>query len=122
MKIAMVRFGAAREKGAMAFVEFLGISQVDTMEAPCGGRPYYAGAWGGMTRRNLSVGCIMAMASGKKPPASTPYIAQRRNGALSPTIGCSIRHWFDTFARAKSTLLLKTYGPSERELADKTAE
>ena len=32
MKRAMVRFGGAREKGAMAFVECLGVSQEDTME------------------------------------------------------------------------------------------
>ena len=34
MKIAMVRFRGAREKGAMAFVECLGFSQEDTMEGP----------------------------------------------------------------------------------------
>ena len=32
MKRAMVRFRGAREKGAMAFVEYLGFSQEDTME------------------------------------------------------------------------------------------
>ena len=64
----------------------------------------------------------MAMVAGKKPLASTPYIAQRRDGALSLTIGCSTRHWLDPFARVKSSLLLKIHGPSERELADKTAD
>ena len=34
MKIAMVRFRGARDKGAMAFVECLGVSQEDTMEGP----------------------------------------------------------------------------------------
>ena len=34
MKRAMVRFRAAREKGAIAFVECLGFSQEDTMEGP----------------------------------------------------------------------------------------
>ena len=33
-KRAMVRFRGAREKGAMAFVEYLGFSQEDTMEGP----------------------------------------------------------------------------------------
>ena len=33
-KRAMVRFRGAREKGAMAFVECLGVSQEDTMEGP----------------------------------------------------------------------------------------
>ena len=37
----------------------------------------------------------MAMVASKKPPASTPYLAQRRDGALSLTIGCSTRHWLD---------------------------
>ena len=34
MKRAMVRFRGAREKGAMAFVECLGVLQEDTMEDP----------------------------------------------------------------------------------------
>ena len=34
MKKAMVRSRAAREKGAMSFVEYLGASQEDTMEDP----------------------------------------------------------------------------------------
>ena len=34
MKRAMVRFRGAREKGAMAFVECLGVSQEDMMEGP----------------------------------------------------------------------------------------
>ena len=34
MKRAMVRFKGAREKSAMGFVEYLGVSQADTMEGP----------------------------------------------------------------------------------------
>ena len=34
MKRAIVRFRGAREKGAMAFVEYQGVSQEDTMEGP----------------------------------------------------------------------------------------
>ena len=34
MKRAVVRFGRVREKGGMAFVECLGVSQEDTMEGP----------------------------------------------------------------------------------------
>ena len=64
----------------------------------------------------------MAIVSGKKSPASTPYLAQRRDGALSLTIGCSTRHWLDPFVRVKPSLLLKIHGPSERELADKTED
>ena len=70
----------------------------------------------------LVVGCVIAMVAGKKPPASTSYLAQRRDGALSLTIGCSTRHWLDPFARVKSSLMLKIHGPSERGLADKTAD
>ena len=36
-KRAIVRFRGAREKGAMAFVECLGVSQEDTMEGPVEG-------------------------------------------------------------------------------------
>ena len=75
-----------------------------------------------MAGRNLLVGCVMAMASGKKPPASMPYLAQRRHEALSLTIECSTRHWLNPFARVKSSLLWKIHGPSETELAGKAAD
>ena len=74
-----------------------------------------------MTRQNL-VGCVMAMVAGKKPPASTLYLAQRRDRAFSPTIGYSTRLWLDPFARVNSSFLLRPHDPSERELADKTAD
>ena len=64
----------------------------------------------------------MATVAGKKPPASTPNLAQRRDGAPSLTIGCSTRHWLDPFARVKPSLLLKVHSPLERELADKTTD
>ena len=64
----------------------------------------------------------MAMVAGKEPPASTPYLAQRRDGALPLTIGCSTRHWLDPFVRVKSSLWLKIHGPYDRELANKTAD
>ena len=70
-----------------------------------------------MTRRNLLVGCVMAMVPYKKLPASTPYLTQRRDGALSLTIVCFTRHWLDPFAREKSSWLLKIHDPSERERA-----
>ena len=75
-----------------------------------------------MTLRNLLVGCVMATVAGKKPPTSMSYLAQIRGGALSLTLGCSTRHWLDPFARVKSTLLLEIHVPSERELANKTAD
>ena len=98
-KRAMGRFRGAREKSAMAFVECLWFSQEDTMEGPL-----WRETLGSMMRRNWLVGCVMAVVAGKKPPASTPYLAQRRDGALSPTIGCSTRHWLDPFVRVKSSL------------------
>ena len=75
-----------------------------------------------MTPRNLLVGCVIAMVIGKKPPASTPYLAQRRDEAFSLIIGYFTRHWSDLFARVKSSWLLKIHGPSERELAKKKAD
>ena len=75
-----------------------------------------------MTRRNLFVGCVTATVTGRKPPASTPYLAQRRDGALSLTIGCSTRHWLDPFVRVKSSFWLNIHGPSDKELANKTAD
>ena len=61
----------------------------------------------------------MAMVAVKKPPASTPYLAQRRDGDLSLTIGCSTRHWLDPLARAKSSLLLKTQWPFRARASEK---
>ena len=77
---------------------------------------------GDLRRWNVLVGCVVEMVSGMKPPASTPYLVQRRDAALSPTIMFSTRHWLDPFARAKFSLLLKRRGPFERELTDKTAD
>ena len=68
------------------------------------------------------VGYVTAMVAGKKPPASTPYLAQRQDGALSLTIGCSTRHWLDPSARVKFSLLFKIHGLSDRALAGKTAD
>ena len=121
-KRAMVMFRRAREKGAMAFVECLGFSQEDTMEGPLW-RETLGRSLGSHDATELVGGmCHGAMVAGRKPPASTPYLAQRRYGALSLTIVCSTRHWLDPFARVKSSLLLKIHGPSERELANKTAD
>ena len=94
-KRAMVRFRGAREKGAMAFVECLGFSQEDTMEGPL---------WRETLGRSLGSHDATEL------------------GALSPTIGCSTRHWLDPFVRVKSSLWLKIHGPSDRELANKMAD
>ena len=60
----------------------------------------------------------MAMVAGRKPPASTPYLAQRRDGALSPIIGCSTRHWLDPFVKVKSSLWLKIHGPFRQRASE----
>ena len=39
MKRAMVRFGGAREKGAMTFVECLGFRKKTRWRGPCEGKP-----------------------------------------------------------------------------------
>ena len=58
----------------------------------------------------------MAMVAGRKPPAFTPYLAHRRDGALSITIGCSTRHWLEV------QFVVEDICPSDRELANKTAD
>ena len=121
MKRAMVSFRGAREKGAMALVECLEVSQEDTMEGPRW-RETLGKSLGSHDTAELVGGSLVAMVAEKKPPASTPFLAQRRDGALSLSIGCATRHWLDPFERVKSHLLLKIHSPSERELADKTVE
>ena len=65
----------------------------------------------------------MAMVTGNNLPASSYTLhKERRDGALSPTIEYPTKHWLDRVARAKSSLSLKTHDPSERKLADKTAD
>ena len=105
----------------MVFVVDGGSHKKTRWRAPFRGRPQ-TGAWDCIKRRNLLVGCVKAIVAGKKPPASTLYPAQRWDGSLSLTIGCSTRHWLDPSARTKSSLSLKTHGPPVRELVDKTAD
>ena len=75
MKRAMVRFRGARKKGAMAFVECLGVSQEDTMEGPL---------WKETLGRSLGLHDAAELVGGMchgngcrpEPPASTSYPAQ----------------------------------------------
>ena len=55
MERATVRFRGAREKGAMAFVECLGVSQEDTMEGPL---------WRETSRRSLGLHDAAALVGG----------------------------------------------------------
>ena len=86
--------------------------------------------WREILRRSLgshdAAGLVGGMCHGndcwQEPHPDTLYPAQRRDGALSSTSESSTRHGLDPFARVKSSLSLKTYGPSDKELVDKTAE
>ena len=121
MKGAMVRLRGARENDAMAFVECLGVSQENTMEGLL---------WRETLRRILrshdAAGLVGGICRGNGCRQETTHThaksCTRRDKALLPTILCSTRHWLDPFARAKSSLLLKMHGPSQRELADKMAD
>ena len=75
-----------------------------------------------MTRWGLLVGCVMAMVFGKKSSPFMLYPAPRQEGALSPTVECSTRNWFESFVRAKFSFSLNTHGPSERELVNKVLD
>ena len=107
--------------GAMAFVECLGFSQEDTMEGPLW-RETLGRSLGSHDATELVGDVSWQWLPAEKPPASTPYLAQRRDGALSPTIGCSNRHWPGPFVRVKSSLWFKIHGPSDIELANETAD
>ena len=66
-----------KEKSARTSMEYLEVFQKynTRLRPPCGRRPS-AEAWNRMTRRDLFVGCVMTVVSGKKPPVSTLYHAQ----------------------------------------------
>ena len=51
------------------------------------------------------------LVTGEKTPASTLYPAQRRDGALSPTTGCSTRHWLDPFRESKVQFVVEDTWP-----------
>ena len=121
MKRAIVRFRGAREKGAMAFVECLGVSQEDTMEGPL---------WREILGRSLgshdAAELVGGMCHGK---------GCRQETTRLHAISCAKTGWssfthnrmlHQALARSlcerKSSLLLKIHGPSERERAYKTAD
>ena len=120
-KRAMVRFRGAREKGAMAFVECLGFSQEDTMEGPLWretlgrslGSHDATELVGGMCHGN---GCrqettrLHAISCSK-----TGWSSLTHNRVLHQALARSLRE-------VKSSLWLKIHGPSDRELANKTAD
>ena len=120
MERAMVRFRGARKKGSMTFVECLGFSQEDTMEGPLW-RETLGRSLGSHDATELVGG--MCHGNGCRQETTRLHaISCSKTGAVSPTIGCSTRHWLDPFVRVKSSLWLKIHGPSDRELANKTAD
>ena len=63
----------------------------------------------------------MAMVAGKKSPASTPYLAQRRDGALSLTIGYSTRHWLDPFRENKVQFVVEDTWPFRQRASEQNS-
>ena len=120
MKIAMVRFRGAREKGAMVFVECVGVSQEDIMEGPLWRETL--GRMGSHDVAQLVGGMCHGNGCRQETTRLHAISCTKTDEALYPTIGCSTRQWLDPFSREKSSLLLKIHDPSERELADKTAD
>ena len=117
-KRAMVRFRGAREKGAMAFVEWLGFSQEDTMEGPLW-RATLGRSLGSHDATELVGG--MYHGNGCRQETTRLHATSCSKTGWS-TIGCSTRPWLDPFVRVKSSLWLKIHDPSDRELANKTAD
>ena len=122
MKRAMVRFRGARENGAMAFVECLGVLQEDTMEGPRWretlgrslGSHDATELVGGMCHGN---GCrqettrLHAISCTK-----TGWSSLTHNQVLHQALARSLRESKVQF------LLLTIHGTLERELADKTPD
>ena len=121
IKRAMVRCRGAREKGAMAFVECLGFLQEDMMEGPLR-RETLGRSLGSHDATELVGGMCHGNGCRQETTRLHAISCTKTDGALSLTIGCSTRHWLDSFVRVKSSLWLKIHGPSGRELANKTAD
>ena len=121
MKSAMVRFRGALEKGAITFVECMGVSQEDTMEGPLWketlgrsvGSHDAAELVGGMRHGN---GCRQETTRLHAISCTTTgWSSLTHNRVLHQALARSLRE-------GKDNSLLKIHGPSERELADKTAD
>ena len=120
-KRAMVRFRGAREKGAMAFVECLGFSQEDTMEGPLW-RETLGRSLGSHDATELVGG--MCHGNGCRQQTTRLHaISCSMTGWSSLTHNRVLhQHWLDPFVRVKSSFSLKIHGPSDRKLANKTAD
>ena len=98
----MVRFRGAREKGAMRFVECLGVSQEDTMEGAL---------WRETLRRSLGSHDAAELVGGMCRGNDF-----RQETTRLHAISCTRSGWS---SRTNNRVL--HHDPSERELADKTA-
>ena len=121
-KRAMVRFRGAREKGAVAFVECLGFSQEDTMEGPLWretlgrslGSHDATELVGGMCHGN---GCRQETTRFHAISCSkTGWSSLTHNRVLHQALARSLRESKVQF------VVVKIHGPSDRELANKTAD
>ena len=121
MERAMVRFRRAREKGAMAFVECLGVLQEDTMEGPLW-RETLGRSLGSHDAAELVGGMCYGNGYRQEPTrlhaiscTKTEWSSLTLNQVLHQALARSLRE-------NKVQLWLKIHGPSDRELANKTAD
>ena len=100
MKRAMGRFRGARDKGAMVFVECVGVSQEDTM-----GGPLWRETLGRSLGSHDAAECVVGMCQGngcrQKNTRLHAIFCTKTGWSSLTTIECSTRIWLDPFARAK---------------------
>ena len=101
----------------MAFVEYLGVSQEDTMEGPLRRETL-----GGSLRSPDAVELVVGTCHGDGCRQETTLLhaiscTKTRWSSLTH-IGCSTRRWLDPFARAKFSLLL-IHGPIQERASGK---
>ena len=120
-KRAMVRFRGAREKGAMAFVECLGFSPKDTIEGPLW-RETLGRSLGSHDATELVGGMCHGNGCRQKTTrlhaiscTKTGWGSLTHNRVLHQALARSLRE-------SKVQFMIKIHGPSDRELANKTAD
>ena len=101
------------EEGCHGICGMPGVSQKGTMEGPLW-RETLGRSLGSHDAAELVGGMCHGNGCRQETTRLQTIFAQRRDGALSLTIGCSTRPWLDPFERVKSNLLLEIPGPSER--------
>ena len=117
----MVRFWGAREKVTAAFFEYLGVSQEATLESSLW-RETLGRTLGSHDTAGLVVGMCLGSACQQEAIYFYAISCINKGGALLSPIKCFTKYWLDPLVRTKPSWSLKTHGPFERELADKTAD